>query len=220
MDTTLPRHHSRVGKTALWLPADPIDKWAPSPAASREATKQTYEEQRALWRAHPKYRSTMAHHFVEEVHPMFRNGFGAVLRDLDAQDAQLTLASSNNTAATAPPEAVATTTTGEGKQPLGGPGKVAKVNLAMFRRVAAILNNHHRGEDHMFFPVIMRTIPETRAGFAWLSRDHEHLHPLEHKIETERDAAAFREFHSFLTDHLNREEMLIVPLLLDGRVDF
>jgi hypothetical protein len=49
-----------------------------------------------------------------------------------------------------------------------------------------------------------------------LERDHQALVDLEDKIINENDYSALLEFVSALNDHLNREEMLTVPFLMDG----
>jgi hypothetical protein len=80
----------------------------------------------------------------------------------------------------------------------------------------ANLEGHHTGEDKSWFPRIARRNPELKKAFDYLSKDHQHLHPLEVRVVQKKDEAALREFVSFLDDHLNREEMLIVPLALAG----
>jgi Holliday junction resolvase-like predicted endonuclease len=49
-----------------------------------------------------------------------------------------------------------------------------------------------------------------------LERDHKALVDLENKIIHENDYSALLEFVSALNDHLNREEMLTIPFLMDG----
>eukprot|EP00759_Apiculatamorpha_spiralis_P052498 PhF_6_TR5740/c0_g1_i1/m.8463 len=151
-----------------------------STAAEREATKLLYTEALASWRKHPKYRSTLAHHFVEEVHPMFRRPLQQLVEKMP---------------------------TGEGSGPMDVKG---------FQRVWNGLHHHHTAEDDMFFPRIKRGFPDSIPKFDFLEEDHKYLHPLVDRVINSKgeDKEAFVEFVSFLSDHLNREEMLIVPMML------
>jgi len=98
------------------------------------------------------------------------------------------------------------------------------------------LHHHHQIEDHHYFPVFMEVEKRLVAGFELLEGDHELIH---HRIETvigsandllgqmqagDRDsirrtadsyAATSATLLSGLMRHLDDEEDLIVPLILD-----
>lgn len=98
------------------------------------------------------------------------------------------------------------------------------------------LHHHHQIEDHHYFPVFMAAEKRLVAGFELLESDHELIH---HRIETvvksanklfgqmgTRDRDAIRRaadnfagvsdtLISGLMRHLDDEEDLIVPLILD-----
>jgi hypothetical protein len=93
-----------------------------------------------------------------------------------------------------------------------------KVDVKGFSDVLRHLEHHHRAEDRMFFPQLQARDADLKPLFDYLSLDHRHLHPLEEKVLKHGDEDALREFVSFLMDHLNREEMIIVPLDLAGRI--
>lgn len=90
-----------------------------------------------------------------------------------------------------------------------------RVPLKEFSSLIQHLEGHHQAEDAAFFPRAARRNPELRSPFAYLEKDHKHLHPLELAVK-EGSGEALMEFTSFLVDHLNREEMLIVPYMLSG----
>ncbi len=97
------------------------------------------------------------------------------------------------------------------------------------------LEGHHHVEDHHYFPVFRQAEPRLAAGFDILDKDHDALH---HAIENivgranillgqdDREPGAFRtELGRFretivpmgadLMQHLDDEEDLVVPLILD-----
>ena len=164
-----------------WNAWPTADVWRATNRDERQAMLAVYQDAKAGWRKHAAYRRTMAHHFVEEVHVMFRQGFLGVVRDYEA---------------------------------------TKRVDVGRFRQWLRNLEGHHRGEDEMFFPAMWQQTPEVRPYFTHLSLDHQHLHPLERKVLESGDAEALKEFVNFLEDHLNREEMVVVPLLLSGKSGF
>lgn len=85
-----------------------------------------------------------------------------------------------------------------------------------FANLIRHLEGHHGFEDASFFPRAVSRNPETQAAFAYLEKDHRHLHPLELAVK-KGSGEALLEFTSFLVDHLNREELLTVPYMLSGK---
>ncbi|ETW08946.1 hypothetical protein, variant [Aphanomyces invadans] len=73
-----------------------------------------------------------------------------------------------------------------------------EVNVSSFRHLDNNLHHHHSIEDQMWFPRLKQLHPECQSEV------------------TSGDYAALVEFVDHLMDHLNREEMLSVPWLLDG----
>lgn len=90
-----------------------------------------------------------------------------------------------------------------------------QINLKQFLRVNSSLHHHHSIEDKWWFPRMMQQFPEIADEIRILEADHQHLVSLEHAIAS-GDYAALQEFIAALNDHLNREEMLTVPLLMEG----
>jgi hypothetical protein len=157
-------------------------EWKVSTKEERESMEAIYQEELAKWRQHPNWSSTLARHFVEDVHAgMFRRNFKAILAHYKQ--------------------------TGE-------------VSVHSFQRVNRSLQGHHNGEDSIYFPAQMQMCPEMKSAFDYLSLDHQQLHPLEEKIIKNADGNALEEFVSFLCDHLNREEQLLVPYMLARRTPF
>jgi hypothetical protein len=93
-----------------------------------------------------------------------------------------------------------------------------QVDRATFRRILQSLAHHHQAEDEHYFPLQVQKYPETKEAFEYLELDHQHLHPLEEKVLKHGDGAALVEFVDFLCDHLNREEMLLVPFMLENNI--
>ena len=174
--------------------AIPHEPWAPSAKAERGATAAARDlALNQQWKKHPRYGPSQAAHLIDDVHGYFRQSFQSLCKSYK---------------------------------------KTGAVDRLAFRRVLRQLEGHHNGEDHSWFPRMMRQFPETVAAFDYLSADHQHLHPLEMQVlalpapeaaatgEENPDRAsgeALLEFTSFLADHLNREKMVVVPLLLRGR---
>ncbi len=141
----------------------------------RETTQHVYDMRMRIFSKKPSFRSSMAHHLVEEVHPMFRNGFDRVLKG-----------------------------SSEGK-----------VKIAQFSEINRSLHHHHGAEDEQFFPQLRRQFPKIGPELDVLENDHANLVKLEGDIKG-GSYTALVEFVAALNDHLNREEMLIVPCLLSS----
>jgi len=121
------------------------------------------------------YRATIAYHLVEEVHPMFRNGFANVLEQ----------------------------------------SKLGDVKVAQFNRINQNLHHHHGSEDEWWFPELRKVHPEIASEVDILESDHASLVQMEESIQ-QGSYESLVEFVAFLNDHLNREELLTVPYLMDG----
>lgn len=97
------------------------------------------------------------------------------------------------------------------------------------------LEGHHNVEDHHYFPVFRRAEPGLAKGFDLLDRDHEELHeaieaivavgnrvlqqptgdPLAFHGEMERFRESYEKLGRALVLHLDDEEDLIIPLLIE-----
>jgi iron-sulfur cluster repair protein YtfE (RIC family) len=97
------------------------------------------------------------------------------------------------------------------------------------------LDEHHQVEDQHYFPVFRRIEPRLAAGFEVLERDHEALHgaldvialranavlapgsgdPVAFRGALERFVDTQRELGQSLVRHLDDEEDLVIPLLLE-----
>ncbi len=93
------------------------------------------------------------------------------------------------------------------------------VDVRGFERVNSNLHGHHGHEDAHWFPKLRRVHPELRGEINLLEENHNELVALEPRI-TRGDLSALKEFVALLLDHLNREELLTVPFLLDGTGSF
>ena len=149
-------------------------------ALRRDVTARVHALQLRAWRALPAF-DGMARHLVEDVHPMFRDGFADVLARAQR--------------------------TGSGRG--GG-------DVAAFRRINSSLHGHHGHEDADWFPRLRHAHPKLAPEVDVLESDHAALVALEAHIVERRDLDALVEFVAALGDHLNREEMLTVPALMDG----
>lgn len=147
-------------------------------AARRDVTSRVRAHKLLAWRAAPSFQG-MARHLVDDVHPIFREGFGDVLAASRARGA---------------------------------------VDAAAFRRVNGSLHHHHENEDAMWFPRLRARHPELAGEVDVLEADHAALVRLEPTIAGGGAGAlaALEEFVAALEDHLNREEMLTLPALMDG----
>lgn len=101
--------------------------------------------------------------------------------------------------------------------------KPGAVSIDAFNRLNSGLLQHHSHEDAMLFPMLQKQFPGTGAEFEILERDHAHLVAVEKSIAKsqgrhEGSFAALVEFTSALEDHLCREEILLVPMLMEARL--
>ncbi|WP_138469733.1 hemerythrin domain-containing protein [Poseidonocella sp. HB161398] len=91
------------------------------------------------------------------------------------------------------------------------------------------LHDHHRVEDHHYFPEMLRLEPRLERGFGLLDGDHHALDPWLEQLSAEANAvigassdrdeaarllASLEAFEPFLLRHLEDEEDLIVPVIL------
>ena len=89
------------------------------------------------------------------------------------------------------------------------------VNVKMFTNVNNSVHDHHNFEVASVFPILRQKHRNISKALDILEKDNTALVALERKIIAENDRAALIEFVAAFKDHLNREEMLIVPLLMD-----
>jgi hemerythrin superfamily protein len=158
------------------------------PAARRATTARVYAERLAGWEQLPAFATTEASHLVKDIHLMFRRGFQQVL-----------LASEKESS-----------TDSDGM--LSNKGKW----VGSFVSYNDMLHHHHSIEDQWWFPRMCAIHPEIADEVRVLESDHKKLVTLEDRITNHSDRDALKEFITLLEDHLNREEMLTVPFLLDG----
>lgn len=109
------------------------------------------------------------------------------------------------------------------------------------------LDGHHRIEDHHYFPIFRRAVPKLGAGFDILDADHAVLHEAIHDLAfcgqgllralggdgpaggdrladaaeraAEGAAATLARFGRLLGRHLDDEEDLVIPLVLDRALE-
>eukprot|EP00755_Sulcionema_specki_P032297 Sspe_Gene.98448::Locus_71863_Transcript_1_1_Confidence_1.000_Length_607::g.98448::m.98448 len=89
------------------------------------------------------------------------------------------------------------------------------VAVEHFNRINRSLHGHHGSEDTLWFPLLRRRHPSYAEEVDILESDHQRLVDLESRILA-GDYQALSDFCSSLDDHLNREEMITVPFLLEG----
>jgi hypothetical protein len=94
------------------------------------------------------------------------------------------------------------------------------VNVKMFTSVNNSVHDHHNFEVASVFPILRQRDRKISRELDILEKDNTALVALERKIIAENDRAALIEFVAAFKDHLNREEMLIVPLLMDQSIVF
>ncbi|KAI9339054.1 hypothetical protein BDR26DRAFT_397511 [Obelidium mucronatum] len=145
--------------------------------SGERTTAAVYAFLKESWKKDPRW-GGMASHLVEDVHPMFREGFGALKRQVLSS-------------------------------------KARKVDVGWFKQLNNGLHHHHSLEDKMWFPQLCRLHKEVSSEVRILEADHRRLVELEGQI-CSGDWEALVEFCDGLFDHLNREEMITVPFLLDG----
>ena len=179
----------------------------------RAATATLHATRMVEWRRDPRFGRTMARHLVDDVHSGFRTAIKRVVAGLPsppsaaASSFAVTTQSHRASPSTAPPSAVVA----------AGAAEASPTSVSQFQAYVRNLEHHHQAEDQLWFPNVSRETPELRPYVDYLSMDHQHWHPLEVRVVKHGDADAIREFESFLSDHLNREELLTVPLLMSGR---
>jgi iron-sulfur cluster repair protein YtfE (RIC family) len=86
------------------------------------------------------------------------------------------------------------------------------VDVPSFNRLNSSLHHHHSLEDSWFFPKMVRQHPSLKDEIAILENDHKVLVTLEEEVN-DGNFESLKKFVSLLLDHLNREELLIVPYL-------
>ena len=91
----------------------------------------------------------------------------------------------------------------------------AHVNVSQFRRINSSLHHHHGIEDQWWFPRMIQQHPDIADEVHILENDHKQLVVLEERV-CNGEFVALQEFVAALNDHLNREELLTVPLLMVG----
>lgn len=89
------------------------------------------------------------------------------------------------------------------------------VDVESFKSVNEDLHHHHGYEDAKWFPRLRRAHPDMKLEFDLLEAEHAALVSLESCIKN-GSYEALVEFVAALNDHLNREEMMTVPYLMNG----
>ena len=84
-----------------------------------------------------------------------------------------------------------------------------------FASLNSSLHHHHTLEDRAFFPQMRQQHPDWANEFDILEDDHRDLVRLEKSID-KGEVDSIPEFVDMLLDHLNREEMITIPLLLES----
>lgn len=92
------------------------------------------------------------------------------------------------------------------------------VNVALFTRANNSLHHHHGFVDASVFPKLRQMNQTVSIELDILAKDLAGLVALQQRIIAGHDHRTLVEYVAALNDHLNRKEMLIVPLLIDGRV--
>jgi iron-sulfur cluster repair protein YtfE (RIC family) len=87
----------------------------------------------------------------------------------------------------------------------------------LFAQLANVLHHHHHAEEDMLFPLVHR---RTGTAPAQLQIDHDEMtaaiSAVERAIETTLGVGdAIATFHDILLAHLDREEALVMPVLLE-----
>lgn len=118
------------------------------------------------------------------------------------------------------------------------PQRLAVVAAPRLNGLIAAMHGHHQIEDLHYFPAFRRTEPQLAAGLDRLERDHAALgrrieaafaaarelraaveHPRDRataQLAADRYVEAAGALCSELTRHLDDEENLVIPLLLEG----
>lgn len=94
------------------------------------------------------------------------------------------------------------------------------MQVSEFRNTTRHLHQHHDGiEDRYWFPHLKDAHPELANEVDILESDHAAFITMESKIES-GDYDALVMFVRDFFDHLNREELLTIPSLMDGTGSF
>jgi hypothetical protein len=121
----------------------------------------------------------------------------------------------------------------------GAPARLAVVAAPRLHGLVAAMHGHHQIEDFQYFPAFRRTEPRLTRGFDLLERDHADLRrvvdaalaalaglrsaaerstePATLRLAAERYAGAAAALCRGLVKHLEDEEDLVVPLLIEHR---
>jgi hypothetical protein len=97
---------------------------------------------------------------------------------------------------------------------------VSTVNVALFNCANNSVHHHHNFVDASVFPKLRQMNDTVSIELDNLAKDLTGLVALQHRIIAGHDHRALVEYVEALNDHLNRKEMLIVPLLIDGYINF
>ncbi len=123
----------------------------------------------------------------------------------------------------------------------GSPAQLAAVSAPRLRGLVAAMQGHHQVEDFHYFPALRRQAPTLVAGFDRLERGHATLQrkidaalaalvelsaavrrsaepsaPATVELAAQRYVEAAAALCHELEGHLNDEEALVVPLLIEG----
>lgn len=90
----------------------------------------------------------------------------------------------------------------------------ATINVDLFTHLNSSLHHHHCYENSSIFPDLRRSDKRVAEELDIMEKDYAGLVALERKIVTGDDRLALLEFIASLNDHLNRNEILIIPLLM------
>jgi 8-oxo-dGTP pyrophosphatase MutT (NUDIX family) len=80
-----------------------------------------------------------------------------------------------------------------------------------FAPLAQVLHHHHHAEEAKLFPFVTRRVGPSAAR---LTSDHEELTRAIEEVEEGYAPEAVARFATVLGDHLDREELIVVPVLL------
>jgi iron-sulfur cluster repair protein YtfE (RIC family) len=161
--------------------------------------KSVYSQILQGWKDSPTFKG-MGRHLAEDIHGQFRDGFSAILSECEGADA------------------------------------IPKPLLRRFISLNGMLHHHHSIEDNAIWPQLRQMSNELKLEADLLEKDHKNLNIIVDRIvkgeglessalmmsggrvelKTGAGYAALKEFVDFLEDHLIREELLIVPLMLNG----
>ena len=124
-----------------------------------------------------------------------------------------------------------------GDEQAGAPARLAIIATPRLHGLVAAMHGHHQIEDFQYFPAFRRAEPRLTRGFDLLERDHADLRggidaalaalarlrsaaersatPATLALAAERYSAAVAALGSSLLQHLQDEEDLVVPLLIE-----